>query len=145
MQAKNPRYNRNNTIDLDINHPVYGWIPFTASPDDVEQYGKDLYNQARTGKFGTIAPYVKLAVVIEYPDTITMRQMRLNLLQLELLDDVEAAINSETNVTLQKTLKIEWEYSSSVSRNGVLANLLKTNLNFDDQKLNDFFLSASKL
>jgi hypothetical protein len=58
MNSKNPKYNELGTIDLEIESPLYGWIPFTASPDDVEQFGRDLYAQAIAGAFGPIAPYI---------------------------------------------------------------------------------------
>ena len=58
MQARNPTQTAGTAIDLEIEHPVYGWIPFTASPDDVEQLGRDLYQQAASGAYGPIAPYV---------------------------------------------------------------------------------------
>jgi hypothetical protein len=56
MQARNPQYNSVGTIDLEIDHPSYGWIPFTASPDDAN--GADIYAQAVAGEYGEIAPYV---------------------------------------------------------------------------------------
>lgn len=31
------------------------WFPFTASPDDIEQHGKDLYNAIVAGDHGAIA------------------------------------------------------------------------------------------
>jgi hypothetical protein len=31
---------------------------FTATPDDVMEYGRQLYNNAVSGQYGTIAPYV---------------------------------------------------------------------------------------
>jgi hypothetical protein len=31
---KNAHYNRWGTIDCDINHPEFGWIPTTLAPDD---------------------------------------------------------------------------------------------------------------
>ena len=34
MQWRNPIRNASGTIDVEINHPVYGWIPFTADPED---------------------------------------------------------------------------------------------------------------
>lgn len=34
MQWRNPTRNAFGTIDVEINHPVYGWIPFTADPAD---------------------------------------------------------------------------------------------------------------
>lgn len=41
-------------IDCEIEHPVYGWVPFTASPNDVEVFGREVFN---TLKQGTVAPY----------------------------------------------------------------------------------------
>jgi len=55
MNCRNPRYNRLGTIDCEIEHPVYGWIPFTASPDDVEAHGRELHAQLLQA--GEIAPY----------------------------------------------------------------------------------------
>lgn len=63
MQARNPTQTAGTAIDLEINHPVYGWIPFTAQPDDSEQLGRDLYAQALAGDFGPISPYVAPPVV----------------------------------------------------------------------------------
>lgn len=56
MEAKSPKYNDSGTIDLEVNHPDYGWIPFTANPNDEEEHGRDLYARAVAGEFGPIAP-----------------------------------------------------------------------------------------
>lgn len=40
---KSPKYNKDGTIDCEIEHPVFGWIPFTASHEDVEKHGRDIY------------------------------------------------------------------------------------------------------
>ena len=58
MEARNPKFNAHGGIDVEINHPVHGWIPFTASPDDVEPLGPEIYGRAIAGEFGPIAPYV---------------------------------------------------------------------------------------
>lgn len=57
MRIRNIKYNKYNTIDCEIEHPEYGWIPFTASPDDVEDHGRQIYNEAISGSLGEIAPY----------------------------------------------------------------------------------------
>ena len=57
LEWKNPIYNRIGTIDVDINHPDFGWIPFTASPDDPMAYGKDIYEHVLASGV-PIAPYV---------------------------------------------------------------------------------------
>lgn len=59
MNVKNPQYNFVGTIDLEIEHPDYGWIPFTASPNDSEEIGRSLYAQAIAGDFGEISAYIE--------------------------------------------------------------------------------------
>jgi hypothetical protein len=57
MQVKNLQYNEVNAINCEVEHPQFGWIPFTASPDDVEQMGRDIYAQAVAGDYGPVATY----------------------------------------------------------------------------------------
>ena len=42
----------------------YGPIPFTASPDDTEEHGRDLFERALAGEFGEIAEYEPPAVEV---------------------------------------------------------------------------------
>lgn len=51
------RYNQFGAIDLEVNHPDWGWIPFTATPDDTEVHGRIIYARAVQGEAGPIAPY----------------------------------------------------------------------------------------
>lgn len=43
MEWRNPRFNASGTIDLELMVPDVGWLPFTASPDDPEEYGRVLF------------------------------------------------------------------------------------------------------
>ncbi len=65
MDARNPKYNADGSIDLEIEHPEYGWIPFTASPDDVEEHGAAIFNAAKNGDFGAVQDYVAPAPTSE--------------------------------------------------------------------------------
>ena len=56
--TRNIIYNGAGTIDMEIDHSVYGWIPFTANPNDSEELGCALYAAAIAGELGAIAPYV---------------------------------------------------------------------------------------
>lgn len=47
IEYKNPCYNENGTIDVDINHPDFGWIPFTADPEDVEPHGRQIFEDLK--------------------------------------------------------------------------------------------------
>lgn len=42
MDYRNSKWN-NGVIDCEVLHPIAGWVPFTASPHDVEKYGRDLF------------------------------------------------------------------------------------------------------
>lgn len=47
MRIRNTKYNVHGTINCEIEHPKYGWIPFTASPDDVEAHGRAIFAEAQ--------------------------------------------------------------------------------------------------
>lgn len=71
MEFRNPVYNRHGTIDCEVNHPRLGWIAFTASPDDPEESGRDIYAAAARGNVGE---YVAPEVVASVPTLISDRQ-----------------------------------------------------------------------
>jgi hypothetical protein len=52
----NARYDAGGTITADILHPVFGWIPFTANPSDVELHGRILF--AHIQEVGPVEPYI---------------------------------------------------------------------------------------
>ena len=56
MNARNPQQTAEGAIDIELNHPIFGWIPFTASSDDL--HGADLYAQALAGNFGSVTQYI---------------------------------------------------------------------------------------
>lgn len=72
--ARSPKFNHLGTIDLILNHPICGEIPFTASPDD--PYSADLYALALAGEFGIISecdplPVPKRTTSLEFMDRFT--------------------------------------------------------------------------
>lgn len=62
MKATNPRHTQSGSIEMMLEHPEFGLIPFSASPDDIEQSGRDLYARALAGEFGIVAPIDQAAV-----------------------------------------------------------------------------------
>jgi hypothetical protein len=82
---RNPVYSSadGQQIDMEIEHPVCGWIPFTARPDDVEQLGRDLYAVALLGEVGAyVAPPpppiedYEAAIQARVDQTAVLRQFR---------------------------------------------------------------------
>jgi len=68
ISASNPRYTSNTEnagIDLMVRFAEFAntsmnVIPFHATHFDPHDHGVDLWNRARAGEFGPIAPYVEL-------------------------------------------------------------------------------------
>lgn len=56
IEIRNQKYNKDgSTIDCELNHPIFGWIPFTASGVDVAPHGQAIYKAIIEGQFGPIA------------------------------------------------------------------------------------------
>jgi len=138
MEYRNPKKTAGVAIDCEINHPVFGWIPFTADPAD-------------TGAaFDVASLYAELAAdpnTLEYvapppvvPQSVTPRQVRLVLLEQGLLASVEAMIAQQDEAT-----KISWQYASEFRRNDPLLNQLAINLNLTSQQIDEFFIAAAAL
>lgn len=59
--VKNPIYvNADGTaINCEVKFDTYpNYLPFTATPNDPEEYGRQLYADLQAGVYGPIAPYV---------------------------------------------------------------------------------------
>jgi len=46
MYVRNPVFTIDNRIDCECKHPLFGWVAFTADPNDVEAYGREVYAAA---------------------------------------------------------------------------------------------------
>jgi hypothetical protein len=59
--ASNPKYMSEDgtSIHLDVKFAEFNQVlPFNAIPTDSAQHGVELFNRAKAGEFGTVAPYV---------------------------------------------------------------------------------------
>lgn len=144
IECKNPQYSSpdKSTIDVDLNHPEYGWIPFTASPDDPEQLGRDLYAAAMSGEYGDISPYVAPPEPEPeppyVPQQVTRRQGRLALLDAGKLAAVEAAVESAGMAA-----QIEYEADTWERGNAFLQSMW-AQLGGTEAELDALFILASE-
>ena len=132
-------------IDLFATCGEYGEIPMTLNLVDTE----DLHTFVKPD--GTEVPlehycktlkieaYIEPEPIIIVPQVITMRQARLQLLEVGLLDNVEAI------VALDRKSQIEWEYASEVYKQSPLIESVKGALNLTDKQIDEMFVEASKL
>lgn len=45
-EIRNPVFTYDGLIDCEVNHPEFGWIPFTANPNDPEAHGRAIFQSA---------------------------------------------------------------------------------------------------
>jgi hypothetical protein len=134
----------NSIIDLLATCSEYGEIPMTLNIVDTE----DLHTYFDVDAWvpleaycitQTIAPYTAPTVAVVIPTQITMRQTRLYLLNIDLLDEVESIVSQN------RAWQIEWEYASEVQRTNQLIVAMQQELQLTNQQVDDMFLEASKL
>lgn len=73
------------------------------------------------------------------PRTITLRQARLYLLSINLLDDLENIISQN------RAYQIEWEYANQIERESSLVIILGQALELNGERIDEMFIAASKL
>jgi len=81
------------------------------------------------------------SIIIPAPSGIEMRQLRLYLLNLDLLVSVKTAIAAQTD----EAVKIEWEYATVVLRGGILLSTIAEILELDSDGIDDLLREAIKL
>ena len=86
MKTRNAVFIADGRIDCEIDHPQFGWIPFTASPDDPEEFGRELFAELES-KAAAYVPHKVTAedVAAELAQRRTSASMsRLNFAKLAL-------------------------------------------------------------
>ena len=141
MNIRNVKYNAAGTIDCEISHPKFGWIPFTASPDDPEGHGRDIYAVAITMNpepyFG---PDAEEQLAIERANMVcSPAQMRLTLHRMGLLAQVQAIADADTEAS------IIWEYATNIERNSLLIDALGGENGFTPEQIDDIFRAAMQV
>jgi hypothetical protein len=88
MNFRNPVYAANNWIMCEIDHPVYGWIPFLADPLDTgaEFDVAELYD--RMSRSPSIQPYVPVPEVVIIPD-LSFPQLLIGLVAEQWITEVD--------------------------------------------------------
>ena len=145
MDARNPAYNQNGTIDLEIQHPRFGWIPFTADPNDSEPVGRDLYAKALAGDFGSIAVYVapppptaaELLEAEREAMVCSRFQAKAALAAAGLLTAAEAAVAQADQIA-----QLAWSDAVEFRRNSPTILTLAPALSLTDEQIDDLFRAA---
>ncbi len=142
MKTRHPRYNAKGSIDLEIEHPVFGWIPFTATPNDPHQHGREIYNSAVSGKHGEIAAYVEPEPKpMPVPAFVGPLQIRRALRRIGEMGAVKTFMETSAD---DETVEA-WEYASEFHRDDPLIASVQVALGKTDEEVDDLFRLAATL
>ncbi|EOC8641411.1 DUF4376 domain-containing protein [Salmonella enterica subsp. enterica serovar Infantis] len=66
ITAKNGVYTENSLINCLVHFEGFDdFVPFTASPDDTEEHGRQLYADLKAGKYGPVTPFTVTSEMIQ--------------------------------------------------------------------------------
>lgn len=77
LSANSPKWlNQEHTlIELNVEFSHCGTVPFTASQNDIEPHGVELFNRASMGEFGTISEYTPPQLTPEQIKAAAIKQI----------------------------------------------------------------------
>jgi len=147
MRYKNPRYTAQGDIDIELDHPEFGWIPFTASPNDVDnEGGRALFREIVAKEPGHVAPYegppLEEIILNEWRQSavVSTFQAKAMLLQAGYWDDVAAFMADADPVT-----RLAWETAREFRRLSPTILEIAEILEITDEQLDDLFRFAATI
>ncbi|AWB48881.1 hypothetical protein HYN69_10540 [Gemmobacter aquarius] len=140
MEIRNPKFNRFGSIDCEILHPEFGWIPFTASETDVEKAGQDIYRSAlemQPAEFvaGDPLPIERAAM------RASRFQAKAALYQAGLLPTVERLLSQSENFMH----KLAWDEAGEFYRDSPTIAHLAGAMDLDDLAVDELFRLAMSI
>ena len=145
METRNLIYNEFGTVDMEINHPDHGWIPFTADPADSVQLGQDLYAEAIAGDHGPIAAYVgptaeELLAATRSQMVVSRFQARAALHNAGLLAGVQTHMDT---VETDEIVKLAWTDAAEFRRLAPTVAAIATAMSLTDLEVDNLFTAAA--
>ena len=134
--------------------PVAGlefvWARESRYPTDVPEFFGTCPDDSDTQVDGVLGVYLQvdwetmredeMRARNPVPQQVTMRQARLALLSVGLLDDVEMVI-----AAAGRAAQLEWEYAAVVDRSGPIVAIVQQQKALTDAQIDDLFREAEKL
>ncbi|WP_457660170.1 MULTISPECIES: hypothetical protein [Sinorhizobium] len=145
MEFRNPFYSRpdNSAINMEVNHPSFGWIPFTARETDIEEHCRQLFAEANAGTVAPYTPPTQEEVRANMP-ILTARQFRIGLVRGGFtLAQVTSAIEAMPEGASKEEAKIEWEYATTFDRMHPLIASVGAALGLSDEQIDAMWTGAS--
>lgn len=146
MQVKNPIFSSaSGQIDCDVDHPIYGWIPFTARADG-DDVSRAVYADALAQKPAPFTPPPQPSPAAILTAERTQMQCTRRQARIVLGPDTCAALDAladdpETPWALRQTLI----YAQTWQRTAPEIDEIGWALGYDDEQIDALFRAASKI
>lgn len=142
MDIRNVTRLADGRFDCEINHPAFGWLPFTASVTDPEQMGRDVFAAAAaTNPPAYVAPEVDEAAVL----AAERASMRVSSLQAKaalhgagLLAGVQTYMATAGFLT-----QLAWAEATEFRRASALVAEIAGKFGLTDSAVDDLFRAAA--
>ena len=144
-----PRYNALGTIDCEIEHSQFGWIPFTASEDDPEEHGRSIY-QTILDSGEQIAPYEppspeEILARERATMVVTRRQAKQQLVIKGVYDQIQPAIDAIEDATQRALVQIYFNDADTWERLNDDLITLGHAVGLSDEQMDELFRKAALL
>lgn len=146
LEWRNPVYIHAELINCEVNHPRFGWIPFTANPNDVELHGRMIYADIVSSGV-PITPYKPPTVeqLRETMEPLSQKQMRLQLWSQGLgsakIDEAIASLVAED----QDRAAIIFNHETRFTRLDPSVIVVLGKLGMTDEQMDAFWDAALKI
>lgn len=136
--VRNPVFTVDGRIDCEVQHPQFGWIPFTADQNDVEPHGRAIYAAALAMN---PAPYVAPEPVDFVPQEVSRFQARAALMAAGLLAAADAAVEASDDPFLQ----LAWKEAVAFPRTSPSIAALAPTLGLTEADVDNLFRAAAQI
>ena len=107
--------------------------------EEVEQPKQEGFYAVEVAPINNKQTWELVAIPKEVPQEITPLQSKLQLLEIGLLDEVEAIVSADRKVQLY------WEYALVIERDNEILLMITSALGMTEDEVDEFFITASKL
>lgn len=97
LEIRNPVFANEEGNIINVEILLEGWgefIPFSASPQDVEEHGRSIFLRALEGEFGEVAPYVPSQEPVAVRNIISFSEFRGRFTKEELIKIRQASLET---------------------------------------------------
>lgn len=74
---RNPKWTTSDTIEVEVEHEKFGWIPFNATPYDEMDYGRELFELLSTKYLATVPMCPQSEKDAEQAEAVVMQRNQL--------------------------------------------------------------------